>query len=142
MRKNAKRNTKLAHSGSHPLDQSGILNPPIYRASTVDYGTVAKMHALRRNPNDNFVYGRLGTPTSAAFEEAVAALEGAERTIAVGSGLAAISAAMLAFLEAGDHVLVCDSAYSPTRNLCEKLLKPPCFQTTTVFYKKTNMVDR
>ena len=132
MRKNAKRNTKLAHSGSHPLDQSGILNPPIYRASTVDYGTVAKMHALRRNPNDNFVYGRLGTPTSAAFEEAVAALEGAERTIAVGSGLAAISAAMLAFLGSGDHVLVCDSAYSPTRNLCEKLLKR--FGVTTTYY--------
>ena len=109
MRKDAKRNTKLAHSGSHPSDQSGIVNPPIYRASTVDYGTVAQMQTLRKNPNDNFVYGRIGTPTSKAFEEAVAALEGAERTIAVGSGLAAISAAMLAFLNAGDHILVCDN---------------------------------
>ncbi len=132
MRKDAKRNTKLAHSGSHPSDQSGIVNPPIYRASTVDYGTVAQMQTLRKNPNDNFVYGRIGTPTSKAFEEAVAALEGAERTIAVGSGLAAISAAMLAFLNAGDHILVCDNAYSPTRNLSENFLKR--FGVETTYY--------
>ena len=132
MRKDARRNTKLAHSGSHPLDQSGIVNPPIYRASTVDFGTVEKMQALRKNPNDNFVYGRIGTPTSKAFEEAIAALEGAERTIAVGSGLAAISAAMLAFVRAGDHVLVCDNAYSPTRNLSEKFLKR--FGVETTYY--------
>ena len=132
MRKDAKRDTKLAHKGSHPADQSGIVNPPIYRASTVDYGTVAKMKSLSKNPNDNFVYGRLGTPTSNAFEETVAALEGADRTIAVGSGLAAISAAMLAFVRAGDHVLVCDNAYSPTRNLCENFLKR--FGVETTYY--------
>ena len=132
MRKDAKRNTMLTHSGSHPSDQSGIVNPPIYRASTVDYGTVAKMGVLRKNPNDNFVYGRIGTPTSKAFEEAVASLEGAERTIAVGSGLAAISAAMLAFVKTGDHILVCDNAYSPTRNLSEKFLKR--FGVETTYY--------
>ena len=132
MRKDARRNTKLTHSGSHPSEHSGIINPPIYRASTVDYGTVAKMRELRRNPNDNFVYGRIGTPTSKAFEEAVASLEGAERTIAVGSGLAAISAAMLAFVKTGDHVLVCDNAYSPTRNLSEKFLKR--FGVKTSYY--------
>ena len=108
------------------------MNPPIYRASTVDYGTVAKMGVLRKNPNDNFVYGRIGTPTSKAFEEAVASLEGAERTIAVGSGLAAISAAMLAFVKTGDHILVCDNAYSPTRNLSEKFLKR--FGVETTYY--------
>ena len=132
MRKDARRNTKLTHSGSHPSNHSGIVNPPIYRASTVDYGTVAKMHLLRDNPNDNFVYGRISTPTSKAFEEAVASLEGAERTIAVGSGLAAISAAMLAFVKSGDHILVCDNAYSPTRNLSEKFLKR--FGVETTFY--------
>ncbi len=132
MRKDAKRDTKLAHSGSHPEDQSGIVNPPVYHASTVDYDTVAKMKALRENPNDNFVYGRIGTPTSSAFEEAVADLEGADRTIAVGSGLAAISAAMLAFVGAGDHVLICDSAYTPTRNLSENFLKR--FGVETTYY--------
>jgi cystathionine beta-lyase len=132
MRKDAKRDTKLAHSGSHPEEQSGIVNPPVYHASTVDYGTIAEMKALRENPMDNFVYGRIGTPTSKAFEEAVADLEGADRTIAVGSGLAAISAAMLAFVGAGDHVLVCDNAYSPTRNLCEKFLKR--FGVETSYY--------
>jgi cysteine-S-conjugate beta-lyase len=132
MRKDAKRDTKLAHSGSHPEDQAGIVNPPVYRASTVDYGTVAEMNALRENPNDSFVYGRIGTPTSKAFEEAVAALEGAERTLAVGSGLAAISVAMLAFVSTGDHVLVCDNAYSPTRNLSENFLKR--FGVETTYY--------
>ena len=132
MRKDAKRDTKLAHSGSHPEEQSGIVNPPVYHASTVDYGTVAEMQELRTDPESNFVYGRRGTPTSMAFEEAVADLEGAERTVAVGSGLAAISAAMLAFVGTGDHVLVCDSAYGPTRNLCENFLKR--FGVETSYY--------
>ena len=130
MRDDSKRNTRLIHDGSHPLDQSGIVNPPIYRASTVDYGTIAEMESLRSNPNDNFVYGRIGNPTAKAFEEAVAHLEEAERTIAVGSGLAAISAAMLAFLRSGDHILVCDNAYSPTRNLAERFLKRFGIETT------------
>jgi cysteine-S-conjugate beta-lyase len=132
VRKDAKRDTKLAHSGSHPEEQSGIVNPPVYHASTVDYGTVAEMQELRTDPESNFVYGRRGTPTSMAFEEAVADLEGAERTVAVGSGLAAISAAMLAFVGTGDHVLVCDSAYGPTRNLCENFLKR--FGVETTYY--------
>ena len=132
MRKDAKRNTRLAHDGSHPEEQFGIVNPPVYRASTVDYGTVAEMQALRENPYDNFVYGRVGTPTSKAFEEAVANLEGAERCVAVGSGLAAISAAMLAFVGSGDHILVCDNAYSPTRNLCENFMKR--YGVTTTYY--------
>ncbi len=132
MRKDAKQNTKLIHGGSHPEDQSGIVNPPIYRASTVDYGTINQMELLRENPDENFVYGRIGTPTSKAFEETVANLEGAERTIAVGSGLAAISAAMLAFVSNGDHVLVCDNAYSPTRRLSEGFLKR--FGVETTYY--------
>ena len=123
MRKDSKRITKLIHDGSHPSNQSGVVNPPIYRASTVDYGTVAEMQALRSDPNNNFLYGRINNPTTKAFEEAVANLEGAERTLAVGSGLAAISVAMLAFIGSGDHILICDNAYSPTRNLAEKFLK-------------------
>ena len=89
----------------------------------MDYGTVAEMQALRSDPNNNFLYGRINNPTTKAFEEAVANLEGAERTLAVGSGLAAISVAMLAFIGSGDHILICDNAYSPTRNLAEKFLK-------------------
>ena len=132
MKKDAKRATKLIHAGSHPENHSGIINPPVYRASTVNYNTVKNMKRLRQNPNDNFVYGRLGTPTSKAFEEAVASLEGADKTIAMGSGLAAISAAILSFVRAGDHILVCDNAYSPTRNLCDQFLDR--FGVETTYY--------
>src|SRR5690606_391602 len=68
-------------------------------------------------------YGRIGTPTSEAFETAVAALEGGHGAIAVGSGLAAIVLALNAFLEAGDHALIVDTAYGPTRAFCDKILK-------------------
>ena len=130
MRKDSKRNTKLVHDGSHPSDQSGIINPPIYRASTVAYGSVSEMQTLRSDSNNNFVYGRIGNPTAKAFEEAVSNLEGAEKTVAVGSGLAAISAAMLAFISSGDHILICDNAYSPTRKLAETFLNRFGVQTT------------
>lgn len=124
--------TNLIHDGSHPEDHYGLVNPPVFHASTVNHPTVEELAEARKNPNDNFLYGRLGTPTSKAFEEAVASLEGGYRTIAVGSGLSAICGAMLAFVESGDHVLVCDSAYSPTRNLSEKFLKR--FGVETSYY--------
>ena len=132
MPKSAKQNTKLIHIGSNPGDQSGAVNPPVYRASTVDYGTIDHMESLREDSSENFVYGRIGTPTSKAYEEADASLEGAERTVAVGSGLAAISAAMLAFVSKGDHILVCDNAYTPTRKLSEIFLKR--FGVETTYY--------
>ncbi|MAF48361.1 MAG: cystathionine beta-lyase [Rhodospirillales bacterium] len=127
-----KRDTRLIHAGSNPEENFGLINPPVYRASTVSFPTVAAQAKARRNPEQNFVYGRRGTPTSFAFEDAVAQLEGGDRTIAVGSGLAAISSAMLAFVSAGDHVLVCDNAYTPTRNLSENFLKR--FGVETSYY--------
>lgn len=127
-----KQNTRLVHDGSHPEDNYGLVNPPVYRASTVSFSTVAAQAAARADADNNFVYGRRGTPTSSAFEEAVANLEGGDKTIAVGSGLAAITSAMLAFVSAGDHVLVCDNAYSPTRNLSENFLKR--FGVETSYY--------
>ena len=132
MKKDSKRATKLIHDGSHPENHCGIINPPVYRVSTVNYDTIENMERLRQDPNENFVYGRLGTPTSKAFEEAVASLEGADKTIALGSGLAAISAAILSFVKAGDHILVCDNAYSPTRNLSNQFLHR--FGVETTYY--------
>jgi len=125
-----KRDTRLIHAGSNPAENHGIVNPPVYRASTVSFPSVAAQAKARADANNNFVYGRRGTPTSFAFEEAVAQLEGGDRSIAVGSGLAAISSAMLAFVSAGDHVLVCDNGYTPTRNLCENFLKRFGVETT------------
>jgi len=131
MKKPLKQDTKLGHAGSDPANEFGIINPPVYHASTVAFPTVAAQATARATPNA-FTYGRHGSPTSFAFEDAVAALEGGARTIAVGSGLAAIVGAMLAFVRQGDNVMVCDSAYRPTRNLCENFLKR--FGVTTTYY--------
>ena len=132
MVQSTKQDTKLIHTGSNPEEQFGSVNPPVFHASTVSHSSVEALARARAAPDDNFVYGRHSTPTSQAFEETVAALEGGDRCIAVGSGLSAVCTAMLAFVEYGDHVLVCDSAYSPTRNLCEKFLKR--FGVSTTYY--------
>jgi cystathionine beta-lyase len=131
MKKPFKQDTQLGHAGSDPANEFGVINPPVYHASTVAFPTVAAQAKARATPNA-FTYGRHGSPTSFAFEDAVAALEGGARTIAVGSGLAAIVSAMLAFVGQGDHVLVCDSSYRPTRNLCENFLKR--FGVATTYY--------
>ena len=132
MMKNKKQDTKLTHAGSHPEDQFGVVNPPVYHASTVSQESMATFAKSRENPDTSFIYGRHGTPTSRAFEEAVAILEGGDKCISVGSGLSAICTAMLAFVEQGDHVLVCDNAYSPTRSLSEKFLRR--FGVETSYY--------
>lgn len=132
MKHPTKRDTKLVHAGSHPEKNHGIVNPPVYHASTVSFPTIKDFEESRTDVINNFVYGRHGTPTAKAFEEAAAALEGGDRTVAVGSGLAAISVAMLAFVGAGDHVLVCDSAYGPTRRLCNEFLQR--FGVETTYY--------
>ena len=131
MKRPRKRDTGLAHDGSHPEEHFGLVSPPVYHASTVAFPTVAAQKKARETKG-SFTYGRHGSPTSFAFEEAVCKLEGGNRTLAVGSGLAAIVGAMLAFVKQGDNVLVCDSAYRPTRNLCENFLKR--FGVTTTYY--------
>ena len=113
------KDTRLVTAGRKPEENFGIVNPPVYHASTITFPTVAAMEKARENRFDVPYYGRYGTPTTFAFEEAVAALEGGERTIAVPSGLAAIAGPLLALLKAGDHVLMVDNAYSPTRKLCD-----------------------
>ena len=111
--------TKLTHAGNSPFDNHGIVNPPVYHASTVLYRTVEELRFKERAPFEHVTYGRTGTPTSWAFEEAVAALEEADRAIAMPSGLGAIAGALYSFLKAGDHVLMTDTAYFPTRKLCD-----------------------
>src|SRR5215467_1729804 len=100
--------TKLTHSGNHPFDNHGIVNPPVYHASTVLYPTMADMEMKEKDPFNHITYGRTGTPTTMAFEEAVAAIEEADRAISLPSGLAACAGALLSFLKTGDHVLMTD----------------------------------
>ena len=100
-------NTRLAHIGHNPRDYHGFVNPPVVRASTVlfpDYETM-------RDRSQKYLYGTRGTPTTDALADALSELEGAAGTVLVPSGLAAISVPVLAFAEAGQHMLVVDSLY-------------------------------
>jgi cystathionine beta-lyase len=120
--KNAKPDTILTHAGSNPHANHGIVNPPVYHASTVLFPTVESLEDAGHS-FEGVRYGRIGTPTSQAFEAAVAELEGAYKAVTVPSGLAAITTALLAFVSAGDHILVSDSVYGPNRLFCSDMLK-------------------
>ncbi len=117
--KTQRQDTRLVHAGREPARQHGFVNTPIYRGSTVLFPTMA---AIEANDQD-FTYGRLGTPTVKALEEAIAELEGGHRTLMTPSGLSAIATALLAFVSAGDEVLVVDSVYRPARRFCDNVLK-------------------
>ncbi len=110
-----KKDTLLVHRGRKPKENFGIVNPPVYHASTVTFPTLEEFQAKPKRAFDGVLYGRTGTPTTFALESAVNALYGGHETIAVSSGLAAISVTMMALLEAGDHALVVDNVYAPTR---------------------------
>lgn len=130
--KSRKLDTLIAHAGRAPEQNFGIVNPPVYHASTVLHPTVAALEAAQRNRYNQVTYGRHGTPTTFAFEEAVAAVEGGYRAVAFCSGAASCFAAIFAFVKADDHVLVTDSVYGPVRNFCAGLLAR--FGVTTTFY--------
>ena len=115
-----KAETTLVTAGRDTKAQKGFVNPPVVHGSTVLYPTAEDLHAHR----GEYQYGRRGTPTTRALQEALMALEGPQ-CAGVGiapSGLSAITTTLLAVLKAGDHLLVCDNAYRPTRNFCDGLL--------------------
>ncbi|MEX1153949.1 cystathionine beta-lyase [Parvibaculum sp.] len=114
-----KQDTLIVTAGRDPEANFGIVNPPVYHASTILYPTLDAV----RTRNQPFTYGRRGTPTSAALQEAIAELEGGHRTLLTPSGLSAVTAALLAHLRTGDHLLMTDSVYEPSRQFCERVLK-------------------
>jgi cystathionine beta-lyase len=116
--------TLLAHAGGDPEDRHGAVNPPVYRFSTILFPTLADFEASR-NPArrfDDVLYGQLGTPTTFALEQAIAAVEGGYRAMLLPSGLAAVTAALQALLASGDHLLMVDTAYPSTRRFCDRTL--------------------
>jgi cystathionine beta-lyase len=125
-RKELRARTKLVHAGRHPFEQHGFINTPIYRGSTVLYPTYADLVAR----NARFTYGTIGTPTTEALESAWSEIADAAGTVLAPSGLAAISLALLTALKSGDHLLVTDSVYRPTRNFCDSVLKRMGVETT------------
>lgn len=127
--------TTVVHSGLHPERFQGAVNPPVFHASTILSQTVEEYRRKRKDwigEVPGTYYGRFGTPTFEALQEAIAALEGGHRSLLYPSGLAACAGALLAFLSAGDHLLVSDSVYGPTRNLAKGLLKR--FGVSTTFF--------
>lgn len=114
-----KPDTVASHAGRMSEEHFGVVNTPVYRASTILYPTLEALEA----GNAPYTYGRRGTPTSRSLEDAITALEGGARTVLCPSGLNAIALAILSVCRAGDHLLVADSCYGPTRSMCDKLLK-------------------
>ena len=118
----AKDRTIATHAGSQPHAHSGVVNPPIYRASTILFPTVRDMRESYKNKYEAITYGRDGTPTHRLLAEAFTALEGSERAVIVPSGMAAVSTALLGCLDPGDHLLMVDTVYEPSRMLCDDFL--------------------
>lgn len=126
--------TRATHSGREPRKYHGIVNPPVFHASTVLFPSVAALEESHAHRFDrgHVHYGRYGTPTTFALEEAIAELEGGYGAVTVSSGLAAITTALTAFLKGGDHLLVPDSVYAPTRTFCDRVLAR--FGVETTYY--------
>ena len=130
-----KDDTIITHSGRHPFENNGAVNPPVYHASTILFPTMEEY--VGRSDKTQIRYGRRGTPTTFALEEAITALEGdkAKGTAIVPSGLSAITMALMALVETGDHILITDNTYGPTRNFSQRQLAK--FGIEAEFYDPT-----
>lgn len=124
-------NTRLGHLGLSPFENNGFVNPPIVRGSTVLFPNAGEM-SRPADAAQKYTYGTHGTPTTDALCEAINELEGAVGTVLVPSGLVAITLPLLAYLSAGDHALIVDSVYNPTRVFCDSVLSR--FGVTVDYY--------
>lgn len=125
-----KKETIITTLGSAPDAHRGVVNIPAYRASTILFPNFAAFEAAERGQWEYPSYGRFGTPSTEALEKAIVAIEGADYSIVTSSGLSAIVTSLLAFLESGDHLLMTDSVYGPTRRFCDQELKRLGIETT------------
>ena len=119
--------TKLVTAGRSPEQNHGVVNPPVYHASTILY---PDLKALRNFTKQRVSYGRYGTPGTHAFEDAMCEIENGDHCVIAPSGLAAVAASLLGFLKAGDHLLMVDTTYEPTRYICDGLLAQFGIETT------------
>jgi cystathionine beta-lyase len=111
--------TVLAHEGRSHGQPGSPVNPPVYRQSTLLFHSTDALDSVRGTP---LAYGRHGSPTTRALEKELARLEGAHGAMLTPSGLSAITTALLAVLGPGDHLLMTDSVYDPTRSFCDETL--------------------
>ncbi|REL26805.1 cystathionine beta-lyase [Thalassotalea euphylliae] len=126
-----KQDTKIVNAGRSDKWTNGVVNPAVQRASTVVFDSVKQMkHATANKANQVLFYGRRGTSTSFAFSDAMTELEGGVGCALYPSGTAAITNAILAFVKTGDHILMVDTAYEPTRSFCDNILAKMGVETT------------
>jgi cystathionine beta-lyase len=119
-----KPDTRLVEAGRRKEWTGGVVNPPVWRASTILFDSVEQMRSAYPPEDGRLHYGRSGTPTQWALAEALTEFEpGAAGTRLFPSGVAAISAALLSVLSPGDELLMVDSTYGPTRGFCDGILK-------------------
>lgn len=123
--------TVLTHAGHHSDEHFGFVNTPVFRGSTVLFPDVDTMLSGKQR----YGYGRVNNPSTSSLAEAISAIEGAAGTVLCPSGLSACTTAILAVASAGDHILIPDSAYSPTRHFCDTAAKR--FGIDTTFYDPT-----
>ncbi|WP_299813686.1 cystathionine beta-lyase [uncultured Roseibium sp.] len=110
--------TVVTHTGRHPQEFHGFVNPPVVHASTVLYPDVETMVTGKQT----YSYGRRGNPTTNSLEEALTEMEGAAGAKLANSGLNAIALAILSCVKSGDHILIADTAYGPTRHFADTVL--------------------
>ncbi len=129
-----KEDTKIIHGGGKHGTKHGVVNTPVYRASTIVFpntdGMIEAADGALREKKKVLFYGRKGSPTSWTLEEAITELEQGHDTVLAPSGLGAVATTLLAFLKSGDHLLMVDSVYEPTRNICEGALVRFGIETT------------
>ncbi|NOH34593.1 cystathionine beta-lyase [Vibrio chagasii] len=128
--------TKLITAGRDKKWTNGVVNPPVQRASTVVFNSVEeKRKATINRANKTLFYGRRGTNTHFAFQDAMVEVEGGAGCALYPCGTAAISNAILSFVETGDHILMVDTCYEPTRDFCDTIMKKMGVETT--YYEPT-----
>lgn len=129
MKRDKDRDTRLIHAGRPGDAPRRIVNPPVNRASTVLFSSLAELRQASRDPYDGLYYGRFGTETQFALQDAFSDLAGAAGTVTTGSGLSAIAVVLSMLAARGRHLLVADNVYAPTRKLCDGLLADSGLQT-------------
>ncbi len=123
--------TTVTHAGRPPRSEHAFVNTPLHRGSTVLFPDIAMREAFRGKALEQaLVYGAQGGPTHHALENVVAAIEGGTRSQIVSTGVAAVTTAMLSYLGNGDHCLVPDSVYGPTRRFCDTIARAMGIETT------------
>lgn len=118
--------TRLIHAGGGQPPQVQTVGPAVQRGSTVLLPNARALY------DGTFGYGRSGLSAQHALREALAELEGATAVQLFPSGLAAVTAALMAVLRAGDHLLVVDTVYKPVRQFCDSVLGR--FGVETTYY--------